>query len=284
MSTQIGPLQTPPLIFNLLVIIVASSLSFAMIDSLFALMEWYPLPSSLFALSWNGLTSWFIWQPLTYPFLYQAGEGGITFFYLINIVLQLYLLWVMGSALVQLLGTWPFVWFCVGCGVITGLVTVLLTHATISGFWPIILSVMVAWTLFHAEEELLFFFLFPIKAKWLTAGLIGAILLVSLTQRDVATLVETISVVSCAYIWSVVAWGAQSPFQQTHAFDRWLHSLKTRWAAKGSKVVDITSGLNRQSDDEFIDAMLTKITRYGEGSLTWSERKRMQKISESKRK
>jgi hypothetical protein len=49
------------------------------------------------------------------------------------------------------------------------------------------------------------------------------------------------------------------------------------------KIVDIRTGNQAQSDETFLDAMLDKVNRLGEGSLTWKEKLRMQRISKQKR-
>lgn len=75
-----------------------------------------------------------------------------------------------------------------------------------------------------------------------------------------------------------------SPFNFTQSFDKALiGSFKGKKMT--SKIVDIQTGQQWSSnDDAFIDSMLTKISKHGEASLTPSERRRMQNISERKMK
>ncbi len=282
MTTTLGPIETPRCIFNLIIATVACSIGVSLLDLFFALLEWYPLPSAVFDLSRHGLSQWFIWQPLTYLFVFNAGEAGITFPLLITIFFEMYLLWTLGTSLVQLLGSSTFVWFYVLIGALTGLLTVLIAGGELAGAWPSVLAVIVAWTLLNPEHEVWAFFLVPVKAKWLTTALIGAILLVSLTHLDTQTIVLTLLTTFITYLWSAIAWGAMLPFAFTSKLDNLMTSIRLRFRTKGPEIYDLATGKSRQTDDEFVDAMLEKISRYGESTLTWSERQRMKKISERK--
>jgi len=47
-------------------------------------------------------------------------------------------------------------------------------------------------------------------------------------------------------------------------------------------VIDMNTGKPLDDDDAFVDAMLAKISKQGENSLSWSERRRLNLISERK--
>jgi hypothetical protein len=49
-----------------------------------------------------------------------------------------------------------------------------------------------------------------------------------------------------------------------------------------TKIYDFRSGLPKLNDEQFMDAMLARISRYGKDSLSPEETERMKKISEKK--
>ncbi len=64
---------------------------------------------------------------------------------------------------------------------------------------------------------------------------------------------------------------------------RFLWGKKRQLPYRHSKIYDIKSGEPLLDDDQFMDAMLDQISRYGEESLTPAEKKRMKEISEKKK-
>ena len=142
----------------------------------------------------------------------------------------------------------------------------------------------------HPESELLFFFILPIKAKWLLAGVLGALFLVNVSSLNLAALLLCFGGVITAYLYGVMAWDLNSPYTFTAKLDGSLSKLseKIRGASfkKVSnplgKIIDFHTGKTIDTDEQFVDAMLDKISKTGEQSLTSSERRRLNNISEKK--
>lgn len=113
-----------------------------------------------------------IWGLVTYPF---AGAG------LLSVAFALLSFWFFGSVLEDERGSlWLSEYFLaatLGGGLIAsaltefsnGSISGLPTQSTAEGLWPAVLAVLVAYGVFHAEEQVRFNFLFTLKAKYLAA-------------------------------------------------------------------------------------------------------------------
>jgi hypothetical protein len=120
-------------------------------------------------------------------------------------------------------------------------------------------------------------------------------LLVTLSQGDFPDLILYISAILFGYCYAAIAWGWSSPFEFTQPVDSALAALGLRlrpylpkWAmpkykVEGKpKIIDMNTGKPLSDDDAFVDSMLVKISKQGEESLSWSERRRLKLISERK--
>lgn len=302
MLSQWSPRSTPSTIKQLIIWTVAISLLSAIIQSILDQFNITPGPQDLLSLSWFGLDNGYLWQPITFLFVQALTVKGINFYFLFTLLFNMYLLWILGTSLIELVGKGAFLCFYFFCGIAAGLLTIAMMpilgqYAVLAGTAPVILALLTAWSMAFPENEILLFFLIPLKSKWVIMWLIGAILLVTLAQWDLIDLFLYFFAVFLGYAYATMAWGWQSPFTFTRSLDRafavlglrlrrWLPawgSSKHQENATQTKVVDITTGKALSEDDAFIDAMLAKISKYGEGALTWSEKRRMQQISERKR-
>jgi len=225
----------------------------------------------------------------------------------------MYMLWILGTTIFDLVGKKAFLRFYFICGIGAGLLTSLMmlllgNYSMLAGSTPAILALLTAWSMAYPETEVVLFFLIPVKAKWLASGLIGAILLTTLSQWDIGNLFLYLSAIFLGYAYACLASGWHSPFPLTQKIDSALassglklrkYNFRPQWLkfninknqtsspsspSTSNKIVDIGTGAPPATDDAFIDQMLAKISKHGERSLSWSERRRMQQISERKRK
>ena len=286
-----GPEFTPTAIKKLILITVVATLVSSLLNPIFTRIFGIPGPEEWLSLSWWGISHYLMWQPVTYLFVQHTGYYGITLFFLIHLVFNMYIIWVMGTDILHRVGQNPFLRLYFICGVLAGL-TALLTmsltgqYSVLSGATPAILAILVVWSMFCPETELLIFFVFPVKAKWLIAGILGIIFLTNLSQGNLLSLSFYLSGAVYGYFYALLAWGLQSPFSVTHRFDGSISRFGQkllRFKPEG-KIIDFKTGKSKMSDEQFVDAMLAKISKYGEDPLTWRERRRMQKISEEKKK
>ena len=294
-----GPEKTPSTIRQLILVTATIAILSAGAQSLFEQFNLFPGPQNFLSLSWWGLQKGYVWQPLTFLFL-QDSFNGLSFYFFIALFFHLYLLWIIGSTIFQLLGKGPFLRLYFIGGVLAGLLgllsmTISGQYAMLQGMNSTLLILLTVWSMAFPETEILLFFLIPIKVKWIVLSLIGIMLLISLSHLEFSYFFLNLSAILIGYGYAVAVQSWYSPFPLTWKFDAKLASLSAKIRQKmpfkknvdeiknpKTKILDIESGQPLQNDDVFIDAMLAKISKKGENSLTWSEKKRMQEISRRK--
>lgn len=281
-----GPNHTPRLISWLIAVTCAITLTSALTNSLFVELLGIQGPQFFLGLSATGMQYLYFWQPITYLFV-QDTESGINLFFLFTLCFNMYLLWVLGTMVYERAGALHFTAIYFSGGVLTALSTLLFMnlwhqYAFLAGPSAALLTTFVIWTMYYPDNDLYFFFLIPLKPRQLLTIILTIILLSNLSSLDFISIHFFAAAVLTGYFYGLLFLQLRSPYLFTHSFDRKVIKFIDRMMGRksSSKVVDISSA--SQDDDRFIDAMLTKISKYGEGSLTQSERRRMQKISEQK--
>lgn len=166
-------------------------------------------------------------------------------------------------------------------------------YTTLAGATPPLFALLVVWAMLYSEMNIFLFFFFPVKVKWLAVGAIGAFLLVSLSQAALVNVFFYLTGAFVGYLFGTVKWELYSPFEALRPLDercialgRRCSRLTSKFRKRSSvkpKVFDIKTGEPILDDDKFIDEMLAKISRKGQESLTWGERRRMNKISSKKK-
>lgn len=292
-TNRFGPPNTPRPIKLLLLITGITALASALIHVFFGIALGAFNPQWLLSLSSVGVSHFLLWQPLSYIFVHNVA-GGITFAFFLYLLFNLYILWAMGSALTQQIGTRAFVRFYLATALLIGLAILgvqfwLGVRFPYAGATPLIFSLLVLWSMFFPETEILLFMTFPVKSKWLIFGFLTIYLFVSLVQGDWLTLAAYSSGALCAYLYGTVGHHLTTPFPWTYSLDRRLHRIGERLQygrspSVDSKIFDFKTGKAVVDDEAFMDAMLSKISEKGESSLSWFEKRRMRKISQQRQK
>ena len=284
---KIGPAYTPRIIKALIFLTGFISLLCALQQSYF---PGFPLYQWL-ALSLHYLKQGFFWQYITYIFLVPS--LGLSAGFILHLLFNLYLLWLFGESLVTRTSQVKFLLLYLLCGVISGAIATFVMAIgypdyLLAGSTLIIYGYLIAWVIANPHAELRLFFALPFRAKWLILGLLGVNLLFYLTRFDLVAFFAYLSSSFVGYLFGLVEFNHHGPFNFLIRWEKKLfHFLKKRKGRKtyhSSKVYDIKSGEQKLADDEFMDAMLAKVSQEGEKSLTRKERKRMRKISKRKEK
>ncbi len=207
-----------------------------------------------------------VWQPLTYMFLH----GG--FFHLL---FNMFVLWMFGSEIERLWGSGEFLKYFLICGLgASALSFVFSYHQIMIGASGAVYGVLLAFGLLFPDRYIYLWFLVPIKAKYLVAGL---------------TVIEFLSGISSsgdgiahtAHIGGMVGgflylklWRAGvNPFA-------WVSS---RWRRRRLRVVP---GGRSEHDGAFeleINRILDKISEHGIESLTAEEVRVLDEASRRRR-
>lgn len=293
-QTRLGPEFTPKIIKNLILITVIASITSILLEPLFNLVFGIAGPMTLLTLSLRGITNYYLWQPFTYLFVVESGGLRVNLFWLIGVAVNMYILWVMGSNILERVGAKPFLRLYFISGVLSGLVALLFMYLTgyntiIGGPTAPILAILTCWAILNPESQLLLFFVIPIKSRWLVVGILGVMLFLALASLDFVHFFFYASAAATGYFYSVFGWGHRSPFPFTqnfdHALERLIGKIKHFTQLKRSspgKIFDIKTGKSVDDDERFMDAMLEKISKHGRESLTRREKNRMDKISKRK--
>lgn len=247
----------------------------------------------LMSLMWNAWENLYLWQPFSYMFLMQPA-GGISIGLLIGLFFRMYLIWIIGGTLVERFGVASFFKLYLGTGVFTALAYLFLAntlglYGVLTGNTAPLLAIFVMWSFMNPDGVIFLFFLFPIRVKWLLAGIVGFTLLTVLSEGSSVQLITVLSGVLCGYLYSTMGWGLHSPFQWTYETDRWLSRFGDTLGQflnpkSYAKVFDLNTGKGRNEEEAFVDAMLEKISKSGKESLTLWEKYKLYRISKKKKR
>ena len=289
------PVTTPKVIQILIWITCLTSVLSVLLQGIFVNYFRMMGPQEFLSLSWYGVTHFYLWQFITYLFIQPGyGLGVLDFSLAISLVFNMYILWMVGSVVWEHLGTGAFLRLYFFSGIFAGLcafgvISLGETFGDLAGPLPALFALMVVWTMLHPEANLIVFLLFPMKAKWIVATLFGIITLMEFSEMDYVSLAALFGGTLYGYLYGVLVLGLQGPFEFSRPFENFVFEIrdkvKSLFASDSvhSKIYDFKTGKAVVSDDEFVDAMLAKIAKKGESSLTWSERRRLDKIAKRKK-
>jgi membrane associated rhomboid family serine protease len=241
----------------------------------------FPSLMPYIALSWTGIKHLYLWQLGTYVF---AEKGPISLGFFLQLTFNMYVLWAFGSSLME--RSRPLLFFVLyfGAAITAGLISLLFPHSLLTGSITPIYAILIAWMMINPYSQLLLFFAIPFKAHYLIVALLGFSLFLSLSNGDLAGGATLLVSAFFGYLFSLIVWRNFGPFPFLRPFEKALLRFleKKKKPYTHSKIYDIKSGTPILSDEQFMDAMLDRISLYGEGHLTPEEKKRMQAISKKK--
>jgi membrane associated rhomboid family serine protease len=217
------------------------------------------------------LHNWELWRLATYLFVHDLNAPYF------HILINMLLLWMFGTPLVEAMGERKFWWFYLSTGIFSGLCslvfyTVTNNPTTVIGASGAIFGLMFAFAKFFPTQQFLIFFLFPVQARYAVL-IFGAVELISITSND--RIAHMAHLGGALYAWLYFTFENRGAL----ALTRW----KNRKTERAQRAV-------RQSEEEVgqlmvdIDPILKKISRTGMGSLTKEEKDLLEKASELKRK
>lgn len=146
-----------PVVKNILfantVIYVIGMLNYNLNSTLF---NWFILDSN------KVLNNFEIWRLASYMFLH----GG-----LFHILFNMFVFWMFGRELEEEWGSTEFLKFYFICGIGAGLLNILLSAAPTIGASGAVYGIMVAYALRYPNREILVYFMFPVKIKYVVGFL-----------------------------------------------------------------------------------------------------------------
>lgn len=243
----------------------------------------FPLSLPYLGLSISQLSHGYAWTLLTYPFASFPYDGPG---FLLHLGLNLLILWMFGSPLIDRVQPTRFFVLFFGSTLFAGLsvsLSLFLFHNSqiFASLSPPLLALIVSWAILHAEREVSVGHAFAIRPLWIFLLFGGITLLSDLLETRWIQLIADLSGALFGYFFCLISERTRSTLPFLFPFERAiLRSLERQKGRKAqSKVVDIHTGKPMLSDEQFMDAMLARISAHGEHSLSSEERKRMQDIS-----
>jgi hypothetical protein len=290
---QFGPTSTPIIIKILMSAIAITSLLCALIFHFFPGIDLF----SYLALTTKSLTHGFVWQFITFLFLVPSSQISVGFF--ISLGFNVYIFWVISTALIsrtnlkQFLGV--LILSCVASASIALLVMFIgYPFYAFAGNTSIIISFLIVWVMLNPYSQLYLFFALTLKTKFLILVFLIVTLYFTISNRDLVSFSSYLFTAICAYFYSLFVWQGRSHISFLNNFEtklttkleqrKWKkEEKKTKKDYIKTKIYDFKTGKAKPNDDEFMDAMLKKISESGEKSLTAKERKKMKEISKRKK-
>lgn len=284
---KVGPGSTPMIIKIILALTAIFNILIAVIPQRYAIF--------FAGLSIEGIKNGFVWQILTNLFIIE--NPSVTFGFVLHLLFNLAIIWILGSSLIERKGIKHFICLVTVSSLLSsfvalGLLFIFPRFPIFLGGSIIIYSISIGWLMLHSDAKIILFSAFPFKGTWLILGLIAINLLSLLSAGAYLHFFTYLSSAFFSYILSLLLWKIHSPFDFLKKMElsiiNFSHKLSKKTVYKHynqeSKIYDFKTGKPKFDDDEFMDAMLTRISLYGEGIITKSERKRMDKIANRKKK
>lgn len=211
-----------------------------------------------------------LWQPLTYMFLHG------NFF---HIFFNMFALWMFGGDLEELFGSKNFTKYYLYSGIGAGLCIALMNYYIFDsyGYSPItigasgaIYALLLAYGMIWPEREVLLYFLFPIKMKYLLlifGGIefFGTLASASGAGGNISHIGHVGGLITGFILLKSKFWYKRVSL---NPFDSLFRNYRL---ARHKKRIE-----ERIKAKEIIDTLLDKITRYGYGSLSPEEKRQLE--------
>jgi hypothetical protein len=287
-SSFMPPLRnTPRVVKGLLLIIGSLSLLWGLSEMLFPTF-FSETMHPLFSLNYEGMSKSYFWQLITFS-LIEPVSDSFTIFYLLHLAFILYIFWVVSYSLFErkgfkhlltlyLLGT-----LSAGLAATFAMKAFSIYTSFLSSQVPLY-TFLFAWMVMNPRAKLYLFLSIPISFPFLLLGIWGMNLLIDLSHGKYLSFTAHLTAGVVGYLYAIIAWQMKSHLSFLEPFEK-LFLRKNRRTGSGipnAKIYDFQTGAPMLTDAEFMDAMLAKISKVGEGSLTRDEKKRMKVISKKK--
>jgi membrane associated rhomboid family serine protease len=229
---------------------------------------------------WLALDPWAVrhefqvWRVVTYMFVHSTAS-------IWHIVFNMLMLWMFGAPVAREMGERSFLMLYFGAGIFAGLCSMawyglLGDPTTIVGASGALFALLFAFARFFPDQRLLMMFLFPVPVRYAVI-IIGAIELLLITSNDRIAHAAHLGGALFAFIyfrWLHGRFGGGAGLAAN-----WKHrQVKKRWEQAQR------DGERLREAMEEIDPILRKIGREGMDSLTREERKKLEQVSEMKRR
>ena len=224
-------------------------------------------------LQFNSTAVWHsgqVWRFFTYAFIHPPTASGLLWF-----AVEMYMLFVFGREVERFIGRRAYVGLYLTLLLLPPVILMLWTfwgRTVIAGSYALHFAVFVAFVTIYPNVQIFL----RVPAKWVALILAAIGTLSALAANDWQTLVVLWTSIGAAFLF--IEWSGAGPELA------WWSALKTRFAPrpKYRVVPKMRSTRPADSDDAYasIDSILDKISKFGMGSLTASERRQLNRERE----
>ena len=222
-----------------------------------------------------ALSSFQIWRFLTYGFCHSTASLGHIFF-------NMFILWMFGRSVEPVLGSREFLAFYLISVVISGLCHIAISPNPVIGASGGVMAVVFLTAMYFPRMTVLLMFVFPIELRWLAVLYAVVDLFGFMNPRgDIVAHFAHLGGAAFGVAYKYYGWNLTRTFQ-----GKWSRFQSNRAVRKSKFKVysEPEPHLNRASLDERVDAILEKISREGEASLTDQERELLKEASSKYKK
>lgn len=181
--------STPSPLRELLFLMVVLTLGAALTE--LPIRQFFGVPGleTLGTLSWAAVSHYWFWQLVTVPFFYGIPGQGITFSLLIDLTVSGFLLWGLGSMLLDRMGKQWFLLLYFSAALFSSLCALLIMwltdhHEVLAGATPILLAVLLLWALLFPDASLFLFFILPFSPQSILKATLLIVTLSYISQSD----------------------------------------------------------------------------------------------------
>ncbi len=221
---------------------------------------------------WAVTRQFEVWRVFTYMFAHDF--RGV-----IHILFNMLMLWMFGVPVAREMGEGGFLRLYLLSGLFAGLCSLVFYGATgnpalIVGASGAIYALLIAFARFYPDQQLLMFFLFPMPVKYAVMIFIGISLLLINAGDGIAHIAHLggalFAWIYLKWFWSPSRGGFLAQWRQRRNRSRWEKAMR--------------DGERLREAMEEIDPILRKVGEHGLSSLTRAERKRLDQVSEMKKR
>lgn len=265
--------------------LLGSLIGFSLLFSF--LLPLIPKLAMLLSLSLAGIKQYLVFQFVTYLFLVSNGTFSISF--LVHLFFNAYLFWLIAPPLFYTLGKFKFlsVFFLSGIAAAITLLAIDYRFAANNFYagnnYPLY-AILLSSALLANKDNFASFNSLTLKLKY---PIFVLILFALIYQFAYGSRGEFAAMLSALLFGLIPTLFVRSKFSFKRAKEKLSQKTKPKPHYKPfheTKIYDFKTQKPIIDDDEFMDAMLSKIALYGEDIITTDERRRMDKIAEKKRK
>lgn len=237
----------------------------------FVLENTTPSILNAFALQRDAVfPSFQIWRFVTYGFCHSTTSLGHIFF-------NMFVLWMFGRSVEPILGSREFLVFYLLGIVISGICHIAISANPVIGASGGVMAVVFLTAMYFPRMTVLLMFILPIELRWLAVlyALVDVFGVINPEGDNVAH-VAHLGGAAFGVAYKYFNWNL------TRKFDSKMKSFKLKQSARQKNLrvySEPDSNISKAKLDEKVDAILEKISREGEASLTDQERALLKEAS-----